>query len=190
MGKRKEQVPGRVLKPLRSVDIHQLRWEQAGWAEREFELTSGDDLVGHLYWPKWLSDHAVAECGDGRWIIDRLGFFRDHGAAIEVGSEAEIAQFQFDWLGDSQLTLANGRRYELYRTKILSETWELADAQGDVVMVFHGGMHWFKYLSDIELEVGAIQLPELPLLILLCWYLIYMRIQAAAAAAAAASAAS
>jgi len=190
MGKRKEQVTRRILKPLRAVDAHQLRWQQTGWAEREFELISGENLIGHLYWPKWLSDHAVAECADGRWIIDRLGFFRDHGAVVEVNSEAEVAQFQFDWLGDSRLSLANGRCYELYRTKILCETWELANEQGDVVMVFHGGMDWFKYLSDIKLEVGAIQLAELPLLIFLCWYLIYMRIQDAAAAAAAVSAAS
>ena len=190
MGKRKEPEMGRILKPIRSVDIHQLRWQQTGWGEREFELRSGEDLVGRLHWPKWLSDHAVAECVDGRWVIDRLGFFRDHGAVVEAGSDVEVAHFQFDWLGDSKIALANGRHFALYRTKILSETWELANAQGDVVMVFHGGMHWFKHLSDVELEVGVIRLPELPLLILLCWYLIYMKIQDAAAAAAAASAAS
>ena len=190
MGKRKEEAKERILHRLKSVDYNQLIWKQTGFGVREFELWSGKDLAGVLYWPKWLSDYAVAECGDGKWIMDRIGFFRDRAQAIRAGTEEELASVSFNWVGDSELTLSDGRRYQLFRTGILSNNWTLSDENEDVVYKLREGMRWFKHDAEVDLQVGAIMLKELPLLIFLGWYLAYMNLQDAAAAAAAASAAS
>jgi len=193
MGKRKketEESARRVLHRLKAVDYNDLMWKQTGFGVREFELYSGDELVGRLYWPKLLSDHAIAECGDGRWVLDRIGFFRDRAVAVEAGTEMEVASVTFSWLGDSELSLSSGRRYELYQTGLLSNNWSLVDENEDVVLEIKEGNRWFKHDGRLELQVGAIMRPELPLLIQLCWYLAYMRTQDAAGAAAAVSAAS
>ena len=193
MGKDKEgskRSAPRILRRLKAVDYNHLTWKQMSFGEREFELMSGNDLVGRLNWPKWLSDYAVAECGDGRWGLDRVGFFRDRGVAIEAGAEAEVASVTFSWVGDSEITLANSRRYNLFKTGILGNDWVLADEAEDEVFKIKEGMRWFKHDAHINLQVGAIMVPELPLLIMLSWYLAYMQLQDAAAAAVAASAAS
>ncbi len=190
MGKRKDESKERVLHKLKSVDYNQLMWRQTGFGVREFELWSGKDLVGVLYWPKWLSDCAVAECGDGKWTMDRIGFFRDRAIATKVETGEELASVTFDWMGDCELTLSNGRQYQLFKTGFLSNNWTLADEHEEVVFKMREGTRWFKHDAEIDLQVGAIMRQELPLLILLGWYLAYMHLQDAAAAAAAASAAS
>jgi hypothetical protein len=190
MGKRKEETKERIPHRLKSVDYNQLIWKQTDFGVREFELWSGKDLVGVLYWPKWLSDYAVAECGDGKWFLDRTGFFRDHAVANNASTEEELASVSFDWVGDSELMLSNGRRYQLFRTGFLSNNWTLSDENEDVVYKLREGTRWFKHDAEVNLQVGAIMLKELPLLIFLGWYLAYMNLQDAAAAAAAASAAS
>ncbi len=177
------------MKNIKSVDYHQLLWKQKNWGGRYFELLSGDDQVGVLYWPKWLSYMAIAEGGDGRWAIDRPGFFADKVVVTDLKSGEEAAQFFYGWLGDGVITLSNGRSYEWYRTGFLSNNWTIEDEVGDVLLEIKEWMHWFKHRADIVLRVGTIMRSELPLLIFLGWYLAYMQMQDAAAAVAATSAA-
>jgi hypothetical protein len=193
MGKDKEgskRSAPRILHRLKAVDYNHLMWKQMGFGVRDFELMSGEDLVARLYWPKWLSDYAVAECGDGRWGLDRVGFFRDRGVAMDVSTKIEVASVTFNWVGDSEIALPNDRRYQLFKTGILSNNWTLADENEDTIFEMKEGMRWFKHDAQIDLQVGAIMMPDLPLLLMLSWYLAYMQLQDAAAAVAAVSAAS
>jgi hypothetical protein len=177
------------MKNIKSVDYHQLQWKQTGWGVRYFKLHSGDELVGVLRWPKWLSDLAVAECGDGKWVIDRVGFFRDRVVVTDAGTGKEVANVEFGWLGDGDVTLSNGRVYSWYRSGILSNNWILADENDELLFETKEWLHWFKHRADIVLRVGTIMRPELPLLIYLVWYLAFMQMQDAAAVVAATSAA-
>jgi hypothetical protein len=189
---RKKEVKTReeTLHRLDSIDYHSLMWKQMGFGVREFELRSNETLLGRLYWPKLLSDRAVAESGDGKWIFDRVGFFRQEAIATEATTGLEVASFTFGWLGDGELTLANGHRYQLYGTGFLSNDWVLADENNEALITMREGRSWFKYDAELELQVGAVKMPELPLMLFMSWYLVYMRLQDSAAAAAAASAAS
>jgi hypothetical protein len=176
------------MKKINSVDYHQLLWRQKKWGDRYFEMVSGDDRVGVLYWPKWLSDLAVAESGDGNWIIDRPGFFKDRVVVKEMVSKEIVAEFRPGWLGDGEITLWSGNSYKWYRTGILSNNWSLEDEKGDPVFEVKEWLHWFKHRANVGLQIGSILLPELPILIYLSWYLAYMQMQDAAAAVAATSA--
>ena len=185
MGKRKEHTPRDVMQRLRSVDYRQLQWKQIAFGAREFELRAGDDLVGRLYWPKWLSDRAVAICADGKWLIDRLGFFRDKVVVTDVVSRTKVGSFVSDWLGDGKLSLINGDVYQWYRTKAFSNSWAFADKNDVVLIEINDWMRWFKHEAEVKLRIGVTSLPELSLLILIGWYLAYMNMQDAAAAVAA-----
>ncbi|UCF61019.1 MAG: hypothetical protein JSV37_14870 [Anaerolineaceae bacterium] len=186
MSKRKEDTPRDVMRELRSVDYRQLMWKQVAFGAREFELRAGDDLVGRLYWPKWLSDRAVAICADGKWLIDRLGFFRDKVVVTDISSRVRVGSFVRNWLGDGMLSLVIGREYQWFRTKVFSNSWAFADKNDVVLIEIHDWMRCFKHEAEVKLRMGVISLPELSLLILIGWYLAYMNIQDAAAAVAAA----
>jgi hypothetical protein len=188
MGKRKEQTSRDVMQGLRSVDYRELLWKQVAFGAREFELRAGEDLVGRLYWPKWLSDRAVAKCADGVWLIDRLGFFRDKVVATDMGSRGRVGTFVPNWLGDGKLSLVNGREYQWYRIKAFSNSWAFVDKNDAVLIEFHDWMRCFKHEAEVKLRMGVTSLPEISLLILLGWYLAYMNIQDAAAAMIAACA--
>jgi hypothetical protein len=189
MDKRKGQTAKDAMRELRSVDYRQLRWKQVAFGARDFELRAGDDLVGRLYWPKWLSDRAVAKCAEGVWLIDRPGFFRDKVVVTDVGSRVRVGIFVPNWLGDGKLSLTNGRLYQWYRTKAFSNSWAFADKNEVVLIEIHDWMRCFKHEAEVKLRIGVISLPEISLLILIGWYLAYMNIQDAAAAVAAACAA-
>ena len=185
MGKRKEQTAKVAMKELRSVDYRQLMWKQVAFGARDFELRAGDDLVGRLYWPKWLSDRAVAICADGKWLIDRPGFFRDKVFVTDMGSTNKVGSFIPNWLGDGKLSLVNGRVYQWYKTKAFSNSWAFSDKNDVVLLEIHDWMRCFKHEAEVKLRIGVTSLPELQLLILIGWYLAYMNIQDTAAAVAA-----
>ena len=185
MGKRKEQTTRDAMQGLRSVDYRQLMWKQVAFGAREFELRAGADLVGRLYWPKWLSDRAVARCVDSNWFIDRLGFFRDKVIVTDLGSRIKVGSFEYNWLGDGKLSLVNGRAYQWYKTKAFSNSWAFVDQNDVVILEIHDWMRCFKHEAEVKLRIGVTSLPELQLLILIGWYLAYMNIQDTAAAVAA-----
>jgi hypothetical protein len=186
MGKRKEQTARDAMQGLRSVDYRQLMWKQIAFGAREFELRAGDDLVGSLYWPKWLSDRAVARCAEGKWFVDRVGFFRDKMAVTDLKSGIKVASFEYNWLGDGELFLVHGRDYKWFKTKAFSNSWAFVDKNDAVLLEIHDWMRCFKHEAEVKLRIGATSVPELSLLILTGWYLAYMNIQDTAAAVAAA----
>jgi hypothetical protein len=173
------------MQRLEAVDHQQLLWKQMGFGARDFELRSGDDLVGVLYWPKLLSDRAVAECAGGKWHIERVGFFRHRTVVVDIDSGLEVASFEPDWLGDGDLALADGRAFQWYKTKALRNSWALVDKDGYLVLEVHEGMAWFKHEADVVLHVDPGSSPGLPFLVLVSWYLGFTKIQDTAAAVAA-----
>jgi hypothetical protein len=172
------------MKSLEAVDRQNLIWKQTGLGARDFELWSRDDLVARLYWPKLLSQRAVAECSVGTWHIERVGFFRQRTVVTPAHSDLEIASFEAGWLGDGDLALADGRMLHWYRTKALGNAWALADPSDNVLIEIQAGTHWFKYHADVILWDRGESWAELSLLILVAWYLAYIQIQDSAAAVA------
>jgi hypothetical protein len=171
---------------LETIDYQQLLWKQTGFGARNFELRSGDDLVGVLYWPKLLSDRAVAECASGKWYADQVGLFRHRTVMTDLDSGLEVASFEPGWMGDGDLVLANGHVFQWYKTKALCNSWALVDPGDNLVLEVHEGMRWFKHEADVVLHVHPGSSPELSFLILVSWYLGYTQIQDEAAAVAAA----
>jgi hypothetical protein len=177
------------MKSMKAVDLGRLKWKQKRFAVDDFELRSGKDLVGVMYWTKWLSDLAVAKSVDGRWHLDRPGFFRDRVIVSEQESEEEIAVFDIDWFGEGTLTFVGGRSYQWYRTKAFCNHWALANEDEEVLFEIREGTRWFKHEAVVVLYIAAEKEADLPLLILIGWYLVIMAIQDSAAVVAATTAA-
>jgi hypothetical protein len=178
------------MERLDASTMHSLMLKQTRFGARDFELYAGDDLVGVLYWPKLLSEQAVADTASGRWHIDRLGFFRDRVAVTEAESGEEIARLAFDMWGDGDLMLTDGRVFRWYKTKaFLRNAWALTEEDDTLVLEMEAGMRWFKHQAYVDPRPEAHALRPLALWILVCWYLGYAKMQDAAGAAAAVSAA-
>jgi hypothetical protein len=142
-----------------------------------------------MYWTKWFSDLAVGEIADGIWELDRPGFFRDRVVVCERQTGIEIAAFEKGWLGEGTLFLTGSRSMQWYRTKAFCNHWALSYEDDEMILEIREGMRWFKHEADVVLYPGAEREPDLPLLILIGWYLVFMSIQDSAVVVAATSSA-
>lgn len=173
-----------VMKNIRSVKQRMLIWKQPKFAVDHYELRAGEELIGELYWTKWLSDRAVACCGQGVWELDRVGCLRQQVVAFDSRSRMRVASFEFGWLNEGDILMANGRVYQWYRTKTFNSAWAIVDENDELVYEIQIGTRWFKYEASVSLAVDNFN-SELALLICLGMYLGICTMQDAAAAVAA-----
>jgi hypothetical protein len=172
------------MKNKQPVRPRVLIWKQPKFGVDHFELWDGERLIGELYWTKWLSDHAVARCGQGAWNLDRVGCLRQRVVAFESQTGMRVASFEFGWLNEGGIHMANGRIYQWYRTKAFSSAWAIVDETDKLVYEIQIGTRWFKYEASVHLAVDKLT-RELALLICLGLYLGVCTMQDAAAAVAA-----
>ncbi|MFZ5915408.1 MAG: hypothetical protein ACOYZ7_00560 [Chloroflexota bacterium] len=172
------------MQRFESVDWGELTWKQTGLGARHFELRAGEELVGVMYWPRLLSQRAVAGCAVGKWHIERVGLLRQRTVVSEADSGREVASFEPGWLGDGDLTLADGQVLRWRCTDCLSHAWALTGERGQAVLEVKTWLHWFKYRADVVLHAALDSRPDLPLLIFVTWYLGFMHIQDVAAVVA------
>jgi hypothetical protein len=165
------------MKRLNEVDLGNLVWTQPRFGLWEFELRAGDELVGTMIWPKWLSDLVEAACGDGRWTIDRTDFFGQRVVMRRGESESVVATLEFDWLREGALACSSGRVFNWHRTRAFCNYWGFVDEQSEMVVEIREAMRWFKHEADVVLHAGAEALPELPLLVLMGWYLCFITLR-------------
>ena len=116
--------------------------------------------------------------------MDRPDFFADRVIVTDPTTEQKAAIFVKGCFGDGKLTMRDGRLYEWARTKTFRNYWALFNEGGDPIFEIRAGMRWFKHEADVVLHTAASMETELPLMILLGWYLVFMSIQDNAAVGA------
>lgn len=164
-----------------------LQWSQPKWSVDRFELHAGGELLGELYWTKCMSDQAIARCSKSSWVLDRRGFFRDRVVVLKSDSQALAASFQFDWLMDGELLVANGRSFRWSRTKLLEPAWTLIDEAGTAIFEIQLRFMWFKHEATIRLWADQRTTPGLDLLLSMGMYLAMITMQDETVAVAAAT---
>jgi hypothetical protein len=183
------------MESLSKVADTPLYWVQPQTFERWYELRAADQTVGTLGWRTSCGTLAAAESPDGGWTFKRVGFLNPRVTVREAGSEIDLATFWPRWLGDGTLEFAYGRSFRWQSTNFWGTHWCFTDASGTPLVAFAPGAGEAK-LSDLFKRQAMVQVHpegravrELPLLVLLGWYLIVLHQDDAAAAAAAVSAA-
>ena len=172
-----------------------LYWVQPKTFERWFELRAGDQVVATLGWETSCGTLARGTTADGSWTFKRVGFLNPRVTVRQSRSEVDLAVFWPRWLGDGTLEFAYGKAYRWQSTNFWASDWMFTATDGTPLVAFkegsrEGGLsNLFKMQSLVEIHPQARDLAELPLLILLGWYLMILRQDDAAAGAAAVAAA-
>jgi len=178
------------MKDIRLSIGRELKWTQPSGMRREFELRDGDELVATLRFRSAFGSFATAETAEGSWTFKRVGFWSTRVTICPAGSEQEIAAFRNStWHGGGTLELADGRRYRA-STNFWQSRYEFQDPAEKPLVRFQriGGL--FHLSAQVEIAQAAAELPELPWLVALGWYLAVKMHDDAGGAAAAAAAAS
>ena len=166
-----------------------LKWEQPSALKMEYEMRTGDgELAATLRFRSSCGSFATADSADGCWTFKRVGFWKTRVTARVCGSDDDIAIFQNNtWSGGGTLELSNGQTFRAttnsWQTKFGFET-----EAGEQLIKFEtsGLLH---LSAAVEIQPSFISLAELPLLVMLGFYLIVMmQMDAATIAAVAATA--
>ena len=166
-----------------------LSWQQPQAFKCAYELRAGDELLGTLRKTRKVSAAMEAEMGGARYTFEPAGFFRGRVAVREVGTEREPAVFQSGFCGGGQLLLPDGRSYRWKMTSFWGSRWAFLDNSDRPLVSIRPRNRVFRTGSEVEIAPGALRMPELPVLVLLGWYLLLRINQDSAAAAAVAIAA-
>jgi hypothetical protein len=169
------------MKRLAEVVGPELLWTRPSARRKYDELRSGDETVATLQWKK--GSLAVAEVADARWTIKRQGFWQQGVKIRREGSDVDIARFDLGWLGGGTLDPGSGRRFRWGSANFWRSSWQWTAEDGTPLVRFAGKQRWTKMEGEVEVEPAAADLPELPLLVTLGWYLLVMTANEEAAGA-------
>ena len=99
------------MQSIRKIAPGMLHWVQLHAIKHEFELRSGDELCGTLYWEKAFGSLASVTSEDGESTFKRVGFLNPRVTVRQPGSDLDIAIFKPGWTGSGSLEFPSGRRF-------------------------------------------------------------------------------
>jgi hypothetical protein len=161
-----------MRKIIELVD-QQLKWVQPSALKMQYELRAGEELVAILRFRSSFGSFATAESVDGCWTFKRVGFWQTRVTVRPCGADADIAIFRNNtWSGGGTLELSDGQKFPA-TTNFWQSKLEFQNESGYTHIQFKSG--GLLHLSaTVEIQPSAVGMPELPLMVMLGWYLIVM----------------
>lgn len=170
------------MRRISEVARDELLWLQPVARKREHELRAGDDLVASLRFQR--GSLADAEAEGKHWTFKRQGFWHPRVTVRVPGSDMDIATFRPHWAGGGTLEFPDGRTVRLTTANLWQTEWAWQDKDQPLIR-FKGRHGIVKAKGAAEIEPAAASSPDMPLLVLLGWYLILLHAEDSAAAASA-----
>jgi len=175
------------MEPISKVAQQELIWTQPNAFKEEYELRGDDNLVGTLKFRSAFGSLAIAETAEGCWTFKRVGFFSTRVSVRTCDSETDIAVFKNNtWSGGGTLELPNGRTYRA-STNFWQTKLELISEYDQLVLSYSDIGGFFRRTASVKIEQTAVQMSDLPWIVMLSWYLVVMMQRDSAVAATAAA---
>jgi hypothetical protein len=157
-----------------------LVWAPSATSSRRFELRAGEEVVASLTFDKAVGSLATGRTAAGTWTFKRAGFLQPCVTVREIGSEYDLAVFRPTWTGSGDVEFRSGVRVHWRPFGFWNSEWGFV--RGDARLTT---FHWMPETAELDVRVefppAALDLKELPILLLLGWYLRVLSYQEAAA---------
>jgi hypothetical protein len=170
------------MKSIRDVAGGELDWVQPARTKQAFELHSGDEVVGTLVWARMSL--AAGETADGSWTFKREGFWHPRVTVRLAGSEDNLALFSPNWGGGGTLDIVGGQQLRFGSANFWHSQWDWLDASDKPLVHFKSRQGLFKLEGQVEIAADASTSPDVPMLVVLGWYLLVLFARDAAASSA------
>jgi len=158
-------------------DLTLLHWAQPSAFERHFELHSEIGLLGELRFES-ISAASGALITEGssmeRWTFKGEGFFLKSRVTIrKAGADDDLlAVYRPKLWGGGWVEFVEGCRFHWKSTSFWGTQWGFSNAQEELLFVLKPKLFdLFKVRSVVEIGTKCHDLHELPLLLMLGWYL-------------------
>jgi hypothetical protein len=152
----------------------ELEWVQPHALRMEYELRAGDAVTATLHFRSSLGSFATGTSADGSWTFKRVGFWQTQVTVRPSGQEIDLAVFKNNtWSGGGTLELPDGRKY-LANTNFWASHYEFK-TEADEALISYKKIGGILHMSAaVEIYPAAKDLPEMPWMVLLGWYLTVM----------------
>jgi len=166
------------MKPRSRLDGfvgQQLRWIQTVSGVNDYELYAGDELVATLHFPPtWgvKRSAATGETVDGCWTFKSA--WGGDAAIYAYGTENEVGRFRCDKENAGVLELPDRRKLLLLPiTNWMSRPSirEFQNESGVTLVRLTSTPGWTRRSGTVLIQPNAANLPELPWVVMLMWYL-------------------
>ena len=154
-------------------------WVRPSLFEPHYELRAGEDLLGRLRLQGWLGRRALAECSDGAWRLERVGFLRKRMVARRTSDLVEAGRLEYNpWRRSGTFMFPDGRRFRLVR-HIWQRSYEVTTGT-DMPLLMLQLRGFFpmwgpdRVAAEVEIRPEALKISELPLFVFLSWYLVVL----------------
>ena len=158
----------------------QLYWVQPKILDRQFVLRSSENIFGTLSFETAFGTLATATSATGRWTFKRVGFLNPRVTIREGGANADLAVYWPKLWSDGWIEFAQGNKFHWKSLKFWGTEWGCANAQEEMLFVLRPGTEKHQ-LSDllktqavVDIQSHAYDIEELPLLVMLGWYLMIL----------------
>ena len=162
----------------------ELNWMQPHALKMEYELYAGNTVAANLLFRSSFGSFATATSLDGSWTFKRVGFWQTKVTIRASGAETDLAFFKNNtWNGGGTLEFPGGRKY-LANTNFWATQFEFTKETGEALISYKniGGM--LHMSSCVKIHALAKDIPEMPWMVSLGWYLTVMMYMDSAAVVA------
>ena len=174
-----------TMRSIAEANCRELKWVQPRAMKRNYELRSGEEVLGRLQWETISGSLANAESADGRWTFKRTGFFNPQITVRAPGSDSNLAVFSPNWKGGGLLTFSDGTRLQWTSDGFWHSRWAFIRETGVRLVEFEPESSFLKTSAVAKVTQEGFSTPAFSLLIFLGWYLMVLRADDDAAGAAA-----
>ena len=149
-----------------------LVWTQPARSKQAFELHAPTEVVATLQFER--SSLASGQAGEQSWTFKREGFWHPQVTARVPGSDSNLAVFKPAWTGGGTLELSEGRVLKFGAANFWHSQWSWWDPSGKLLMQFKSHAGLLRMEGQLDIAADAVALSELPLLVVLGWYLLIL----------------
>jgi hypothetical protein len=174
------------MRSISELAGQELAWAQPSAMKQTFELRSGEEVVARLEFQR--SSLATAQTAGKIWTFKREGFWHPQVTVRPADSDQNEAIFRPSWAGGGSLELGNGRQLRFGAANFWHSQWDWQLPDGRSAVHYRSRSRILKSGAEVKVADDAGDLPELPLLVVLGWYLLVLFARDAAAASAASTA--
>jgi len=161
------------MRSIIGISASPIVWKQPKMMEPAFELKYSEEVLGTLRFKNSFGSLAEGVMAEGKWTFKRQGFLKTQVTIRQDGNPGNIAvYFTNTWSQGGTLELPDGRKYQA-NSNFWHSQFEFTDLQEHPILRFTniGG---FKLHARLEILPAAKELPEIPWMVLLGWYLAVM----------------
>jgi hypothetical protein len=160
---------GRIVEHIGS----ELLWVQIG-NSMGWELRANETVIGSVLAEGKFLSNAAAKCEDGSWKFKRVGALKANISIMGMDTGIEIALFKKNALNRNGSILINKEKKFKIGTNFLMSEYGVAHEKESIITL--SNVTRYPILSSkLKIYPNAVNIPELPWLVLFSWYLAVMQ---------------